>query len=107
MDLLKLQADDVSRKIVLLRLDLDVDDDFSRIESAKETLSYLKSNESKVVVLGHKGRPEGKADEKYSLSRLATIIENVVGIKIGFSKEIVGDQVKDRIKNQSADEMIL
>jgi phosphoglycerate kinase len=62
---------DLRSKKVLLRLDTDVpEDDFSRIEASIETLDYLKSQGSEIVILGHRGRPDGKKDEKYSLNFL-------------------------------------
>lgn len=49
---------EVSDKKVVLRLDLDVpEDDYTRLEAASETLEYLKSKNSQVVIIGHRGRP--------------------------------------------------
>lgn len=59
---------DVSGKKVIVRLDLDVpENDFTRLEVAKETLDYLKEKGSEIIVIGHRGRPEGKTDERLSL----------------------------------------
>lgn len=71
MNLPDLTTLDVRSKKVLLRLDTDVpEDDFSRIEASAKTLDYLKSQEAEIIVIGHRGRPEGKKDDKYTLNFL-------------------------------------
>ncbi len=71
MNLPKLSDLDVSGKKVLVRLDLDTPEgDNSRIDAAKETLDYLKNKGAGIVIIGHRGRPEGKADERLSLKSL-------------------------------------
>jgi phosphoglycerate kinase len=69
MDLPKLTDLDVSGKRVLLRLDLDTDPDPNdlRIKASEETLNYLKEKNSQIIILGHRGRPDGKVDESLSL----------------------------------------
>lgn len=52
---------------VILRMDLDVaDGDNSRLEKSIPTIKLLLERKCRVVIIGHKGRPEGKED-KYSL----------------------------------------
>lgn len=61
---------DVQGKKVLLRLDLDVkeiDENDLRIKAASETLDFLKDKASEVIIIGHRGRPDGKVDELLSL----------------------------------------
>jgi phosphoglycerate kinase len=69
MDLPKITGLDVAGKRVLLRLDLDTkpDENDLRIKAAKETLDYLYSQKAKIVIIAHKGRPNGKVDESLSL----------------------------------------
>ncbi len=59
----------VSGKKVLLRLDLDTDPDPNdlRIKASEETLNYLKGKNSQIIILAHKGRPDGKVDKSLSL----------------------------------------
>ena len=60
---------DVVGKRVLLRLDLDTEPDKNdlRIKAAKETLDSLFSQKAKIVIIAHKGRPDGKVDKSLSL----------------------------------------
>src|SRR3990167_5967748 len=68
MSLPKVSDLDVSGKKVIVRLDLDVPEgDFTRLEVARETLDYLKENGAEIIVVGHRGRPEGVKDDSLSL----------------------------------------
>lgn len=78
MELPKINDLDVSGKRVLLRLDLDANPDPNdlRIKSSEETLSYLKENGSlEIIILAHKGRPNGKVDESLSLKTFQPIFD--------------------------------
>jgi phosphoglycerate kinase len=78
MKLPKLTDLDISRKRVLLRLDLDTNPDPNdlRIKSSEETLSYLKENgASEIIILAHKGRPDVKVDESLSLKPFQPIFD--------------------------------
>ena len=65
MDLPKLENLGISGKRVLLRLDLDTDPDPNdlRIKASEETLNYLKEKDAQIIILAHKGRPDGKIDD--------------------------------------------
>lgn len=69
MNLPKPESLNVAGKRVLLRLDLDTkpDENDLRIKAAKETLDYLYSQKAKIIIIAHKGRPQGKIDESLSL----------------------------------------
>ena len=84
INLPKLANADISGKKVLVRMDLDVDEDFSRIDFAKDTLKYLIQNNAKIIVLGHKGRPEGSISSSLSLRYLLEPLEKTVEKKVIF-----------------------
>ncbi|MFC1625902.1 phosphoglycerate kinase [Patescibacteria group bacterium] len=69
MNLPKITDLDVSQKKVLLRLDLDCkpDPNSFRLKSSEETLDYLKSKNAEIIIISHRGRPQGKYDEALSL----------------------------------------
>jgi phosphoglycerate kinase len=77
MDLPKLTDLDVFGKRVLLRLDLDTNPDPNdlRIKASEETLNYLKEKGAQIIILAHKGRPEGKVDESLSLKPFQPIFD--------------------------------
>lgn len=69
MNLPKLTELDVSGKKVIVRLDLDTNPDPNdlRIKASKETIDYLRSKNAQIIIIAHKGRPNGKVDETQSL----------------------------------------
>src|SRR4030042_2410835 len=78
MDLPKISDLDVSGKKVLVRLDVDFDSSQSsdyRLRSSEETLDYLKSKGAKIIVIGHRGRPEGKFDASLGLMSLQPLFD--------------------------------
>ena len=68
---------DVAGKRVLLRLDLDTNPDRNdlRIKASEETLNYLKEKGAQIIIIAHKGRPEGKVDESLSLKPFQLIFD--------------------------------
>ena len=62
----KLTDLDVANKRVLLRLDLDTEPNSNdlRIKASVETLNYLKDNGAEIIIIGHRGRPDGKFDKQ-------------------------------------------
>ena len=59
---------DVTNKKVLVRADLDIDiGENYRLEALLPTLKYLFSQSSKIILIGHRGRPEGKVVEELEM----------------------------------------
>ena len=64
----------IKNKNVLLRVDLNVPVkdgiviDKTRIYSIQSSVNQLRSNNNKIFLLSHYGRPNGKFNKKYSLS---------------------------------------
>lgn len=77
MNLPKLIDLDVVNKKVLLRLDLDTNPDPNdlRIKSSFETLDYLKDKASEIIIISHKGRPDGEVVESLSLKPFQSIFD--------------------------------
>jgi phosphoglycerate kinase len=78
---------DLEGKRVIVRGDLDVSDlseNDIRLQRLVPTVKYLLENNAKVVLIGHRGRPDGEAQEKYSLTPLAPILEKMIGTKEGW-----------------------
>ncbi len=88
-------------------MDLDVDDDYTRLEFAEETLDYLVSKKARVIIIGHKGRPEGERMPELSLERLAPVLSGVVGEKVDFIHDNAGYEVEKRVKMLSEGNLLL
>ena len=77
MQLPKITDVNVTGKRVLLRLDLDTSPDINdlRVKSSFQTLDYLKDKASEIIILAHKGRPDGKVVEDLSLKPFQLIFD--------------------------------
>lgn len=86
INLKEVQDSKIEGKKVLLRVDLDVPiesskiTDDSRLEAWFPALEYLLQNKASVIIAGHLGRPQGK-EEKSSLLPIAHWIGSKVGSK--------------------------
>ena len=80
----RLQDMDVQGKRVLVRVDYNVPmkdgkvTDDTRIRETLKTLEYLISQDAKVVLVAHLGRPKGKVEPKYSLKPVAEALSRAV-----------------------------
>lgn len=66
----------------LLRLDFNTEDDW-RMRAVIPTLKFLLKNADKIVIVSHKGRPEG-FDEKFSLKKNTAHLSRLLGRKVRF-----------------------
>ena len=95
---------DVKDKVVILRCDLNVPikdgviSDDTRIRASLETINYLLSNGSKVVILSHLGKVKSLEDkEKYSLSVVYDRLNELLPDKIKFVPYTSSDRIKEEI----------
>jgi 3-phosphoglycerate kinase len=103
---------DVEGKTIVARLDWNVPvsnghvTDSFRIQSTKDTLEYLWAKHCKIVILSHLGRPDGKADPKYSLKPAAEAAAKLFGREVKFVDDCVGPEVEAAVKDLGAGEMV-
>jgi phosphoglycerate kinase len=103
---------DVKGKRVLVRVDLNVPvengkvTDATRIERAVPTIEEIAKKGGKVVLLSHFGRPKGR-DPKQSLKAVAGEVARVLGRKVGFADDCVGDSAKAAIDKMKAGDVIV
>ena len=108
----KIQEADVEGKKVLLRVDFNVSvEDGSvkesfKIAAAKETLDYLLTKNCKAALISHLGRPEGKVNPEFSLKQVVADAEIILGRKIIFVSDCVGEKVGAALDGL-ADEVLL
>lgn len=107
VDLPKIKDLDVSGKKVLIRTDLDVTNDFTRIEAAKNTLDYLIEKKAKIIIIGHKGRPGGEINPSLSLRDLTKPLEEIIGKEFKFIDEIVGQKSSLAVEQLNAGDLLL
>ncbi len=87
--------ENLSRKKVLLRLDLNVPlengiiTDQTRIDKIIPIIKFLLSNNSQIIVISHVGRPKGKKNKDLSLKPICENLEKKINKKI----RIINDNI--------------
>ncbi|PGH33364.1 phosphoglycerate kinase [[Emmonsia] crescens] len=108
---------DLKGKRVLIRVDFNVPLDENkkitnnqRIVGALPTIKYAIDHGAKAVVLmSHLGRPDGKANPKFSLKPVAAELEKLLGggRSVIFTDDCVGQQVEETVNKASDGQVIL
>lgn len=103
----------IDRKTVLVRADYNVPlnkegaiSDDLRIRASLPTLNYLLNAHCKVVIMSHLGRPEGR-EARFSLKPVAKRLSELLGKKVIFVDDCVGDKVVQAVKKAPANSVIL
>jgi len=98
---------------VLVRADLNLplhDNkvlDYTRLDALKPTIDYLLSNNHKVVICSHLGRPDGKVDPSLSLKILIPHLEKRLNIKVKFLKKYINKDYSKELENLKENQIIL
>ena len=102
-----------NNKKALIRVDFNVPlnnelkvTDATRIKAAKPTIEKILNDGGSVILMSHLGRPKGK-DEKYSLKHIVPTVEKVLGKKIKFIDDCIGEKVEKAAKNLKSGEILL
>ncbi|MCF6286247.1 MAG: phosphoglycerate kinase [Candidatus Hydrogenedentes bacterium] len=113
MDFQKLNSLDVNNKIILLRADLNVPKqgnivtDKTRIDRLLPTITYLREQGAKVLILSHFGRPDGEQQPEMSLAFLAPILEKQWNVPVSFLPECIGEVAQNAAKSARKGDIIL
>ena len=114
MDKKTLRDLDVAGKKVLVRVDFNVpfDDagnisDDTRIRASLPTIQYLLDNKAAVILMAHLGRPKGQVNPKYSLAPVAKHLGKLLGKKIMFAPDCIGEAAKAAAKGLKAKQILL
>lgn len=102
-------------KKVLVRCDFNVPidkengtiTDNRRIRAALPTINYLLSNNAKVILCSHLGRPKGEFNEKYSLRPVAEELSKLLGKDVILSKDVVGEDAQRLTSEIKTGEVVL
>jgi len=113
----KLSIDEVELggKRVLMRVDFNVPQDKqtlaitnpARIVAALPTINYALEHGASVVLMSHLGRPDGKADAKYSLRPVADKLAELLGRKVTFLADCVGPETEAACQNLAPGSVVL
>ncbi len=99
-------------KKALVRVDFNVPvenksvTDNTRIKAALPTINTILNNGGTVILMSHRGRPKGR-DENLSLRVIVPEIEKLLGKKIQFIDDAIGEKVQKKIKSLQPGEVLL
>lgn len=113
MSLRRIQNAEVEGKRVLVRVDFNVElknEDVRekyKIKAPKETIEYLLGKNAKIALISHLGRPEGKSTPEFSLTQIRDDVEEILGIKVKFVDDCIGEKVKNELEGLGDGEILL
>ncbi len=93
----------LKNKIVLVRLDLNVPikdgviNDSHRIDKIIPTLEFLRKKKSKIVIISHIGRPDGKFTNELSLKPVAENLSNQLNEEIDLNDKNIFELSKENL----------
>lgn len=104
---------DLNGKKVLIRVDFNVPcdqekiTDDTRMTSTLPTIRYVLEHGGLPILLSHRGRPKGKRDLNFSLAICTKHLEKLLGTKVLFADDCVGDAASAMIASMKKGEVIL
>lgn len=98
INLPRLEDSELTGKRVIVRLDLDVEDDDFRLKSCLATIDFLISNDARLILIGHKGRPEGRMDSGLSLKSVTDKFRMVLQKEVEFVHDTTGFLAKEKVR---------
>ena len=105
---------DVAGKKVLVRVDFNVPlndkgeiTDDTRITASLPTIQYLLEQKAAVILMAHLGRPKGQVNPELSLAPVAKHLGKLLGKKILFAPDCVGEAAKAAASKLKAGHILL
>ncbi|MGJ8743357.1 phosphoglycerate kinase [Polaribacter sp.] len=100
-------------KKALIRVDFNVPlndkfevTDATRIQAAKSTIIDILEQEGSCILMSHLGRPKGFQDE-FSLGHIVDKATEILGVKVKFVADCIGDKVEEAVANLESGEILL
>ena len=105
---------DVAGKKVLVRVDFNVPlndkgeiTDDTRITASLPTIKYLLEQKAAVILMAHLGRPKGQVKPELSLAPVAKHLGKLLGKKILFAPDCIGEAAKAAASKLKAGHILL
>jgi len=104
---------DLKGKRVFVRADFNVPlkggviRDDTRIRESLPTIEYLLSQDAKIILASHLGRPEGKAVEEMRLKPVAERLSELLKRPVKMLSDCIGDEVSQAAKDMKPGDIIL
>lgn len=101
-------------KKALVRVDFNVPQnenfevtDNTRIVAAKPTIDKILNDGGSVIIMTHLGRPKGKVNADFSLSKIVDEVAKVLGKEVKFVENCVGEEAEKAANELKAGEILL
>ena len=113
MDKLTVEDLDLNGKRVLMRVDFNVPlesgrvADDKRIRAALPTIKYITSAGGILILMSHLGRPKGERVPEMSLEPCVTVLNALLGRKVKFIDDCIGEKVETLIDDLSKGDILL
>lgn len=109
-----LEDANLKQKRVLIRADFNVPidekgniTDDSRIIKSLDTIKYCLSQNAKVILMSHFGRPKGEPDPQYSLAPVAKHLSKLLGKRVDHLPDCIGTVVEKYVASMKQGECVL
>jgi phosphoglycerate kinase len=103
-----------ANKRALIRVDFNVPldktfhvTDDNRIRATIPTLNKILKDGGSCVLMSHLGRPKGGPEEKYSLKHTVGTLEGLLGKKVSFANDCIGEEAKTKAAALKTGEVLL
>lgn len=96
----------VDFNVPLNKQTFEVTDD-TRIRGALPTIKKILADGGSAILMSHLGRPDGKAQDKYSMKHIISAVEKNVGQKIKFAPDCAGEEAKKLAADLKAGEILM
>jgi phosphoglycerate kinase len=105
----------VKGKRVLVRIDGNVpvvggkvqEGKFGKLERVAVDLEWLRQREARLIVMTHRGRPEGKWVSAYSVRPVARRLSELLGVKIALVHDLVGRTARHAVSRMKDGEVLM
>ncbi|MGV8124031.1 MAG: phosphoglycerate kinase [Candidatus Xenobiia bacterium LiM19] len=81
--------------------------DDTRIRESLPTIQYLLSQNAKIILASHLGRPEGKVVEEMRLKPVADRLSELLKRPVTMLNDCIGDEVSQAVKNMKSGDIVL